>query len=235
MASNGNKYFAFISYKREDEEWARWIQHELENYHLPVTLNGREDLPSKFRPVFRDVDELKAGNLPEQIYDALSNSTYLIVICSPNAAKSKWVNKEITDFINIGKTKGIDNVRNIFPFIISGDPHAKNHDKECFPQALLNLPDSKELIGGNVNENGRDKAFVKVMAGMLPNVAFDELWNRYEHDKAEKERREREEREKFLRIQSRLVGEKAINIQNNKISCSLFFIKLSSFIIIHIF
>lgn len=83
------------------------------------------------------------------------------------------------------------------------------------------MPDSKELVGGNINEggnvndNGRDKAFVKVMAGMLPNVAFDELWNRYEHDKAEKERKEREEREKFLRIQSRLVGEKAINIQNN--------------------
>ena len=221
MTTKGNKYFAFISYKREDEEWARWIQHELENYHLPVTLNGREDLPSKFRPVFRDVDELKAGNLPEQIYDALSGSTYLVVICSPNAAKSKWVNKEISDFIEIGKAKGIDNVRNIFPFIIGGHPHAKIHDEECFPQALLNLPDSKELVGGNineggnVNENGRDKAFVKVMAGMLPNVAFDELWNRYEYDKAEKERKEREEREKFLRIQSRLVGEKAINIQNN--------------------
>ena len=22
------KYFAFISYKREDEEWAVWLQHE---------------------------------------------------------------------------------------------------------------------------------------------------------------------------------------------------------------
>ena len=221
MISKGNKYFAFISYKREDEGWAKWIQEELENYHLPVTLNGRADLPSKFRPVFRDVDELKAGNLPEQIYDALSDSTYLIVICSPKAAKSKWVNKEIADFIEIGKAKGVDNVRNIFPFIVAGHPHAQNQDEECFPKSLLDLPDSKELVGGNineggnVNENGRDKAFVKVMAGMLPNVAFDELWNRYEHDKAEKERREREEREKFLRIQSRLVGEKAINIQNN--------------------
>ena len=221
MGKNKNKYFAFISYKREDEEWAIWIQHELENYHLPVALNGREDLPSKFRPVFRDVDELKAGNLPEQIYDALSDSTYLIVVCSPSAAKSEWVNKEITEFIEIGKAKGVDNVRNIFPFIVAGYPHAKNKEEECFPKVLLDLPDSKEIVGGNINEggnveeNGRDKAFVKVMAGMLPNVAFDELWNRYEHDKAEKERKEREEREKFLRIQSRLVGEKAINIQNN--------------------
>ena len=38
-----------------------------------------------------------------------------------------------------------------------------------------------------------DEAFVKVLAGMLPNVAFDELWNRYERDKAEEERKKREE------------------------------------------
>ena len=103
--SKPNKYFAFISYKREDEEWAIWFHHELENYHLPATLNGRTDLPSEFRPVFRDIDELKAGNLPEQIYEALATSAYLIVICSPNSAKSKWVNKEIRDFIEIGKAK----------------------------------------------------------------------------------------------------------------------------------
>ena len=48
MYSKENKYFAFISYKREDEEWAKWIQHELENYHLPVILNGREDLPDQY-------------------------------------------------------------------------------------------------------------------------------------------------------------------------------------------
>ena len=114
--NKSNKYFAFISYKREDEEWAVWFHHELENYHLPATLNGRNDLPTEFRPVFRDIDELKAGNLPEQIYDALATSAYLIVICSPNSAKSKWVNKEIIDFIEIGRAKSINNVRNIFPF-----------------------------------------------------------------------------------------------------------------------
>lgn len=218
-----NKYFAFISYKREDEEWAVWFHHELENYHLPATLNGRTDLPKEFRPVFRDIDELKAGNLPEQIYNALATSKFLIVICSPDAAKSEWVNKEIMDFIDIGKTKGIDNVRNIFPFIVGGHPHAKNQAEECFPQALLELPGSQERIGGNineghhnwdgnVNENGADKAFVKVLAGMLPNVEFDDLWNRYEQDKAKEERLKREERDRFLRVQSRFVAEKVADI-----------------------
>lgn len=221
-----NKYFAFISYKREDEEWATWLHHELENYHLPVSLNGRSDLPSEFRPIFRDIDELKAGNLPEQIYSALASSTFLIVVCSPNAAKSEWVNKEILDFINIGKLKGIDNIQNIFPFIVDGRPHSINPSEECFPDALLNLSDDQERIGGNVNENGRDMAFVKVLAGMLPNVDFAQLWNRYERDKAEQERLKREERERFLSIQSRFVSEKILDITDDSVLAQLLSLKI---------
>lgn len=207
-----NKYFAFISYKREDEEWAIWLQHELEYYHLPALLNGREDLPKVFRPVFRDIDELKAGNLPEQIHEALASSSHLIVICSPRSAKSEWVNKEIEAFIEIGKEKGINNLEHVFPFIVEGKPHAEDKAQECFPKALRDLPADKERIGGNVNENGRDKAFIKVMAGMLPNVGMDMLWNRYERDKAEEERRKREERDKLYISQSRFIAEKAINL-----------------------
>lgn len=206
------KYFAFISYKCEDEEWAKWLQHEIENYHLPATLHHRYDLPNNFRPVFRDIDELKAGNLPEQIYTALVASKNLIVICSPRSAKSEWVNKEINDFITIGKRQGIDNFERIFPFIVEGYPHAKSADEECYPIALKSFPSNKERLGGNVNESGRDKAFVKVLAGMLPNVSFDILWNRYERDKAEEERLKNEERERFLKIQSRYVAEKALMI-----------------------
>jgi WD40 repeat protein len=206
------KYFAFISYKREDEEWAVWFQHELEYYHLPASLNGREDLPKEFRPVFRDVDELKAGNLPEQIHEALASSANLIVICSPRSADSIWVNKEIESFVEIGNEKGINNLDRVFPFIVEGTPHAKDKTEECFPKILRDLPDDKERIGGNVNESGRDKAFIKVMAGMLPNISMDTLWNRYERDKAEEERKKREERDKLLVMQSRFLSEKINHI-----------------------
>lgn len=207
-----NKYFAFVSYNHEDEEMAMWFQHEMENYHLPVTLNGRTDLPTEFRPVFRDFDELKAGNLPKQIYDALASSSYLVVICSPHSAQSEWVNKEVTDFIAIGEDKGIDNSQNIFPFIVEGKPHAENESDECYPQSLLDIAKKQDILGGDASKEGNDHAFVKVLAAMLPNVAFDELWNRYEKDKAEEERRMREERDKILASQSRLVAEKARGI-----------------------
>ena len=172
------EYFAFISYQREDEKWAKWLAHELEHYHLPTTLNGK-DLPKNLRPIFRDVDELSAGNLPEQIYHALSISKNLIVVCSPHSAKSEWVNKEIEDFIKIKGGKA----SNIYPFIVEGVPFSKDTDKECFPEKLRKLPENEERLGGNVNEQGgRDAAVVKIIAGML-GIGFDSLWQKYEREK----------------------------------------------------
>lgn len=34
-------YYAFISYQRKDEKWAKWLQRKLENYKLPVA-NAKE-------------------------------------------------------------------------------------------------------------------------------------------------------------------------------------------------
>jgi len=228
------EYFAFISYQRKDEEWAKWLANELEHYHLPLTLNGRNDLPRDLRPIFRDIDELSAGNLPHQIHEALECSKHLIVICSPRSAKSPWVNKEIETFIGMGKTD------KIFPFIIEGTAMCKkpNDPKECFPPALRKLPKNEERLGANVNENGhgnklrtcddcpikeerfkkdkqsdindkgRDAAVVKIVAGML-GLGFDTLWQRYEREKAEEERKIREQRDKLLIVQSRFLAEKA--------------------------
>ena len=215
------KYYAFISYKREDEEWAKWVQEEFEKYLLPASLNGRDDLPKAFHPVFRDIDELKAGNLPGQIYNALASSLNLVVICSPRLANddsAKWVNKEIMDFIEIGKKEGVDNVRHIFPFIVEGKPHAGD-ERECLPKALRELAKEQERIGGNINEGGdvseinRERAFVKVLAGTLPDsVSFDMLWDRYDRAKMERERKEKEERDKLLKVQSRFVAQKAMEL-----------------------
>ncbi len=212
---SNNKYFAFISYKYEDAELAMWLHHEIENYRLPSALNDKTDIPHKFSPVFRDADELKVGSLPQQLYEALSQSTNLIVVCSPLSAQSEWVNQEISNFVEIGRQKGIDNVKHIFPFIVDGKPHAKDKSQECYPPALLDICRTNEIYGSDVNDYGRDKAFVKIMAGMLQNVDFDELWNRYEKQKAEEERIKREERNRFLALQSRFVAEKAKDIKND--------------------
>ena len=58
------RYFAFISYKREDEKWAKWLQKKLESYSLPTAIRKENpNLPNKIRPIFRDQSELSGGNL----------------------------------------------------------------------------------------------------------------------------------------------------------------------------
>ena len=176
---NNKEYFAFISYKREDEKWAVWLQNKLEHYKLPSNMNGRTDLPKEIRPIFRDQSDLAAGVLADEIQKALEASKYLIVICSPRAAKSPWVGKEVQSFIDMGRTD------RIIPFIIGGTAHAQDPMDECFPSALLSLPPEQELIGINIDEMGRDAAAVKVVAQMFE-LKFDALWQRYEREKKKK-------------------------------------------------
>ena len=169
------QYYAFISYKREDEEWAKWLQNKLEHYKLPSNLNGRSDLPKDIRPVFRDQSDLAGGVLAEEINKALENSQYLIVICSQRAARSEWVGKEVQTFIEMGRTD------KIIPFIVGGEPHSENMEEECLPLSLKALPKEQELLGVNINEMGRDAAAVKVVARMF-GLRFDELWQRHERE-----------------------------------------------------
>ena len=208
---NDKEYYAFISYSHLDEEWAKWLQHEFEHYHLPTTL-GLSNLPDKFRPIFRDIDELSGGALKPQISHALRSSAHLVIICSKNSVKSDYVNDEIRTFVEIGREIGVDNVGNIFPFIIEGIPHSKDDpEEECFPRALHDLPD---LIAGDVTKHGREHAFVKVLSGTLlkSGVGFSMLWNQFERDRIKAERKEREKRDRLLLLESRYLSEKALDI-----------------------
>lgn len=175
-------YFAFISYKREDEKWAKWLQKRLESYSLPTSIRKENPkLPNKIRPVFRDQSELSGGNLKAEIEKGLNSSKYLIVICSPRSAKSPWVSKEVQHFIDQGREEYI------IPFIIGGSPNATNPEEECFPEGLRQLIGEKEILGININEMGRNAAVIKVIARMF-NLRFDSLWQRFEKEKNKKQR-----------------------------------------------
>lgn len=174
------EYIAFISYKREDEEWAKRLQKKLESYSMPTALRKENpSLPDKVRPVFRDQSDLSGGNLKKSIEEGLENSKYLIVICSPQAAKSPWVSREVQYFIDHGREDYI------IPFIIDGTPNAKNEEDECFPEGLRQLSGEKEILGININEMGRDAAVIKVIARMF-GLRFDSLWQRHERAKRRK-------------------------------------------------
>lgn len=95
------RYSAFISYNHRDARRARALQRGIERYRLPRQLR-RADGPApggRLRPVFRDRDELTAASdLTDAVKDALTASAFLIVVCTPASAASRWVGREIALF-----------------------------------------------------------------------------------------------------------------------------------------
>lgn len=205
----GKKWLAFISYSHVDIKWAEWLQQKLEFYKLPNFV--AEEYPEKpkwIRPIFRDVTDLEVGVLPEKITEALQDSQFLIVICSPRSAVSKWVNMEVSTFIELGKE------RKIIPFVVDGETDATKVENECLPPALRSLRDRKELYGCNVKELSRDYAAVKVVAAMLE-LRVDQLWQRYLEAEEKEKQRLIEERNHLLRVQSHYLAERSFYLSEN--------------------
>ncbi|HHJ36241.1 MAG TPA: toll/interleukin-1 receptor domain-containing protein, partial [Gammaproteobacteria bacterium] len=145
-------YLAFISYRHadnteEDRQWATWLHQQLEVYDIPADLIGAtnlrgERIPERIYPVFRDEISLPAdADLSNAVTQALDRSRFLIVLCSPRAVQSHYVNQEILHFKQSGKEE------RIIAAMICGEPNASVDDakqenpedictQECFPEAL---------------------------------------------------------------------------------------------------
>ena len=184
------RYWAFISYSHEDEGWGRWLHRALETYRVPGRLVGRQTragpIPRRLMPIFRDRDEMpSSAELAATINEALRQSRFQIVICSPHAATSRWVNEEIKTFKRLGRDP------RILALIVDGAPNASETPGaglvECFPRALRYRLDTQGEIGSEKAEvvaadarkgkDGRENAKLKLIAGLL-GVGFDELKQR---------------------------------------------------------
>jgi MTH538 TIR-like domain (DUF1863) len=176
-------YWAFVSYSSKDRKWGQWLHKRLENYPIPRELQGTEisggrSLGKNLRPCFRDRDELSGSSeLGPAIQKALQNTSYLIVLCSPNSARSAWVNKEIEDF------KAMKGSANILALILEGVPNATSNpaipdERECFPPALR-YPE--EPLAGDLRKegDGKERGFLKILAGVAQ-LDFDRLYRRHE-------------------------------------------------------
>ena len=181
---SGYKYRAFISYSHRDTPWARWLHNALERYRIDRDLIGRESpaglVPKTLRPIFRDRDEFSAGHsLTEQSLAALNASQFLVVLCSPNAARSKYVNEEVRYF------KAKRGGSRVIPIIVGGEPGVAGSD--CFPPALrfkvgpdgLLTDEREEPLAADARPqgDGKEMAKHKVIAGLL-GLGLDEIMRR---------------------------------------------------------
>jgi tetratricopeptide (TPR) repeat protein len=193
--SGGFRYWAFISYSSTDKSMARWLHRAIENYGIPARLTRHrtpsgDPAPKHMRPVFRDRTELPAAaDLSHEIETALSASRYLIVICSPHAARSKWVNTEIEMF------RRLRGPEHVFAVIVDGkvDVHDERY---CFPPALRHgTPVAADARPGG---DGRRNVKLKLLAGML-GVGFDDL-------------KQRDNRRRMRRMQAVVAGALAVTV-----------------------
>jgi eukaryotic-like serine/threonine-protein kinase len=183
------KYHAFISYSHADKAWAEWLHRGVETYRLPREVREeKEGLPERFFPVFRDRDELAGASvLGERLREALRESRFLIVVCSPRAAKSEWVAKEVGYFKQLGRSE------QVLCLIVDGIPKATlrqpdEAERECFPSTILHPVDEEgepilnlweEPLAADARPGGDGKraAMLKIIAGMA-GVGFGDLVRR---------------------------------------------------------
>ena len=174
------KYFAFISYNTKDAKWARKIQRKLEHYRMPTTLCNQKGWAKNppIQPVFFAETDIQPGPLDKELKQRLEQSRYLIIICSPNSAKSNWVGKEIQYFIDLQRES------NIHLFIIEGIPYSGDINTECIHPSIKKS-DIPEILGVNVNEQiykwhflNKERAYVQLITKLL-GVEFDSIWNRH--------------------------------------------------------
>jgi tetratricopeptide (TPR) repeat protein len=184
------RYMAFLSYSHDDAKVADWLHEELEQFRVPSRLVGKltdhGPVPKKLAPIFRDRHELAAAaDLGEEIEEAIAGSRFLIVLCSPDAAQSHWIDQEIACF------KRLHGEERILAAILDGEPFVSDipgrEAEECFPPSLRVRFDRRgrstaqraEPIAADLREegDGRKMGMLKIAAGMM-GVGLDDLAQR---------------------------------------------------------
>jgi len=169
----GARYRAFISYSHVDQAFGRRLHRRLERYGLPRRLVGRETargpVPRRVAPVFRDREEFSAaGDLTAEVRAALATSGALIVVCSPAAAASPWVAREVELFRELHPD------RPVLAAIAAGEP------ADGFPPPLTlagGAPVEPLAADFRAHADGPRLGLLKLVAGVA-GLGLDELVQR---------------------------------------------------------
>lgn len=171
---------AFISYSRKDMAFASTLERALRRYYPPGDLKA----PQRRLNVFRDAEDLTGTEYHSSIERNLRWSRKLIVICSPNARGSGFVNDEIRRYAQFHEAK------DIIPVLIAGIPNNEvgpgTEAELAFPDALLEqleLPLANDYRGFNPASDNPEK-------GRFRQAWFKLLADIYERTRAEVEQRE---------------------------------------------
>jgi hypothetical protein len=169
--SSTRPFRAFVSYCHSDKAFAARLQRRLESYRLPRRLAGQlpplpGQAPGRIGPIFRDREDLSAAtDLSAAVRDAIAASSALVVVASPAAAASHWVEREIELFRELHPGAPI------LVALAEGEPC------DALPVALRS--DHAEPLCADFRKegDGRRLAFLKIVAG-LADLPLDTLVQR---------------------------------------------------------
>ncbi|MCR4654965.1 MAG: TIR domain-containing protein [Lachnospiraceae bacterium] len=143
MAGESFKYDAFISYRHceLDSFISENLHKKLESYKISkYVLDKVNPEKTKIERVFRDEAELPlASNLSDPISEALSNSEFLIVICTPRLPESQWCKKEIETFVDTHDRQ------HVLLVLAEGEPEESFPDILMYEEVSVQDEDGKEV------------------------------------------------------------------------------------------
>lgn len=172
------RYEAFISYRHAsaDIAAAKRVQRALEGFRIPNELRDKAGR-KRLGKLFRDEDELAASaSLSDTIVRALEQSRYLIVVCTPAAAASEWMSREIEEFSRVhGRER-------VLAVLAEGEPET-SFPKPLRAGAFGNEPLAADLRPGKTRK--QQHAELLRLAAALIGCSYDSLAKR------ERERRGR--------------------------------------------
>ncbi len=196
MTEHVYPYTAFISYSQDNKKFAYALHDGLPKLKIPkdspeLAVLFKEKIT--YDRLFIDQKGIRAGSdLGEILGEKLRQSEFLIVVCTPEAVQSEWVNQEIQYF------KQHRDPKNIITCVYSGRPDwfdKENYDDQCIPKALRIPFNQDEDIAVRMEHvpawvdfrkksaEGHKTAMARVACGLLymePNdfVKFHALRNR---------------------------------------------------------
>ena len=134
------EYTFFVSSLKANKNYLGFISYSNSNLSFALRLKKALDssgyIPNEKKRFFLDTVSMAEDDLNKTLEEALDNSEFLIVICSPESLHSPGVNSEIDYFIKHHEHP------KILPVILSGN--LANTD--CLPKRLRSFSDSTQTL-----------------------------------------------------------------------------------------
>ena len=191
-------YDAFISYRHTepDKFIAENLHRCLEAFKPPKSIikSGKASR-ERIERVFRDKEELPlTNNLEDPIVNALMQSEYLIVICSPRLKESVWCKKEIEIF------KQYHGSENVLAVLVEGEPEDSFPEELLYAEEYFLYPDGTQGVNKKAIEplaadvrGSSKKEMLKALktellrlAAPMFSVSYDDLRQRHREKKLKK-------------------------------------------------